>query len=463
MIYGSRNHIRMSCCLALAGFAACSSEDTVGEEGVPSERSNEVRFEVRIDNVAAFTNRKSGAFNLPIDAKEPGPLAPGQAYEIEFTAGTGHAVVLATMFGQSNDWFFATPPEGIPLFDDEGRPVTGDVTDRIALYDAGTEVDEEPAVGPHTGPNQSTSKDGPGAIDPNDEVREVPRSVILSNGKTFEMPAVSDMIAVELSATNAQTRQFTLRIENVADDTMTLVTSKGPKPVRISPGVWALAAGTESVFTLGAKDRGEGLEAIAEMGDPTGLASALEAHGGVATPLSPGIWRVQESGMPLWTEGEPDRGEGLEALAERGDISVLDERCTDPEANACGAFAIPVGASEPGPILPGGAYVFEIVAVPGERWTYAQMYGASNDWFFGTPDDGIALFDANDEPITGDITDRIRIWDAGTEFDEELAIGAYGGAVEGPADPVGRVRIVEDDVYATPVSEHLQVTITVVP
>ncbi|WP_416208525.1 spondin domain-containing protein [Fodinibius sp.] len=51
------------------------------------------------------------------------------------------------MFVQSNDLFFSFDSEGIALFDENGNPVSGDITDRIMLWDAGTETDEEPGVG----------------------------------------------------------------------------------------------------------------------------------------------------------------------------------------------------------------------------------------------------------------------------------------------------------------------------
>jgi len=440
-------------------IVACDRDST----DKPANTATAKHFSLKIENVAPFTVRKAGSYEIPVGAEARAPLAPGQAYEVKFTAGTAHRLVFASMFGQSNDWFFAPDATGIALFDDNKMPVTGDITSQVKLWDAGTEVDEEPAVGPHTGPKQAMSTDGPGALDANPNVREVPLSVTLGDGSTFTRPAVSDMIKVTLSA-DAGTREFTLRIENVADDTSTLQTSDGAKPVRVSPGVWGLGTNTEPLFTNGAPDRGEGLEKLAEMGDQADLAAALQGHAGVATPLSPGVYVLHTSGMPFWTDGEPDRGLGLEGIAEMGDISALDASCMQElpvGAEQCGSFATALGASSVGPIKPGGAYVVDLMAAPGDRLSYAQMYGASNDWFFGTPDDGIALFDG-DVPLTGDITRFIQIWDAGTEADEELAIGVHGGAPAGPADALGVVRPVEDDVYATPVAQHIKVTLSVV-
>ncbi|HYQ42189.1 MAG TPA: spondin domain-containing protein [Polyangiaceae bacterium] len=48
---------------------------------------------------------------------------------------------------------------------------------------------------------------------------------------------------------------------------------------------------------------------------------------------------------------------------------------------------------------------------------------ATNDLFYGPDGGGIVLFDANDTPISGDITDQISLWDTGSEGNEEPFIG----------------------------------------
>jgi hypothetical protein len=67
---------------------------------------------------------------------------------------------MAQMFGQSNDWFYAPSPNGIALFDDKGKPVSGDITDQLYLWDAGTEKDEEIGIGPNQGPRQKGTNTG---------------------------------------------------------------------------------------------------------------------------------------------------------------------------------------------------------------------------------------------------------------------------------------------------------------
>jgi hypothetical protein len=99
-----------------------------------------------------------GAAAKPIGASEGGPLTPGQAYEFTVTAEPGQFLSIAAMFGQSNDWFYSND-RPIALFR-SGKPVTGDMSPQISLYDAGTEVDEEPGLGPNQGPRQKDPEAG---------------------------------------------------------------------------------------------------------------------------------------------------------------------------------------------------------------------------------------------------------------------------------------------------------------
>ena len=100
-----------------------------------------------------------GVFNTPAGAAGPGPIGPGAAYEFTFSATPGMKLTLVTMFGQSNDLFYA-PAKPIELFDDRGEPLSGDVTARLVLWDAGTEVDQEPGVGPDQAPRQKAPNTG---------------------------------------------------------------------------------------------------------------------------------------------------------------------------------------------------------------------------------------------------------------------------------------------------------------
>lgn len=100
-----------------------------------------------------------GFFNLPAGATVPGPITPGGAYEFSFQARPGMKLSFAMMFGQSNDLFYA-PAKGIALFDEKGRPISGDITSRLSLLDAGTEVNQEPGIGPDQAPRQKAPNTG---------------------------------------------------------------------------------------------------------------------------------------------------------------------------------------------------------------------------------------------------------------------------------------------------------------
>ena len=112
----------------------------------------------------------SGAFLVPVGGSKPKGIAPGESYEFFVAARPGERLYFTTMMGQSNDWFYSVP-RGIALFDGRGKPRGGDVTANVALYDAGTEADEEAGIGPSQGPREPHPRFGPD--DPNSIVRVV--------------------------------------------------------------------------------------------------------------------------------------------------------------------------------------------------------------------------------------------------------------------------------------------------
>jgi hypothetical protein len=213
----------------------------------------------------------------------------------------------------------------------------------------------------------------------------------------------------------AASQEFTVRIENVSKED-TLKPSNGAKaPAAVAPGVWAVHRTAELFFTPGKPDRGRGLEALAEDGNPGGLAESLKNDAAVASS---------------------------------------------------GVYSVPVGASGPGPIGPGGAYEFLVTGQPGMRLSFAMMFGQSNDLFYAPGAEGIALFDESGKPIMGDITARTTLWDAGTEVNEEPGVGPNqaprqsspntGPRENGVVRPIAEVR----DGFTYPaVSEVLRVTI----
>jgi hypothetical protein len=212
-------------------------------------------------------------------------------------------------------------------------------------------------------------------------------------------------------------------------------------------------------------DRDLGLERIAEDGDPSDLAGAAGERTGLTSPVSPGVYAVHAGSSVLFTAGLPDQGQGLEQLAEQGDPSALSTAVSaDVAVMESGVYNTPEGASGPGPAFPGDAFVFTITASPGDRLSIASMLGQSNDLFFAPSDAGIALFDAVGNPKSGDLTGMFFLWDAGTEVNEFPGVGP-NQAPRQPApntgpDENGTVRQVNDG-YAYPnVDEMIRVTLT---
>jgi len=181
--------------------------------------------------------------------------------------------------------------------------------------------------------------------------------------------------------------------------------------------------------------------------------------------LSPGMFVLSEKNAALFTEGKPARN-GLEMQAEDGDPSglVTSLVARHHSSNLHGVFNTPVGAMAAGPIGPGDSFEFTVTSTPGMKFFMTQMFGQSNDWFYAPAANGIALFDAKGTALTGDITEKFILWDAGTEKDEEIGIGANQGPRQkgpntGEAEN-GVVHRVKDSRWQGKNAEFFRVTIT---
>ncbi|MEO9884501.1 MAG: spondin domain-containing protein [Balneola sp.] len=431
--------------LLVFGLVSCDDNDP--------EPAVEADFTVTIENVGeSYSYVKSGSFSVPVGATEPSGIGPGGAFEFEFTAPLGSKLSLATMFVQSNDWFYATGSSGVDLYNSDGTQVTGDITSAFNLYDAGTEEDQEPGVGD----NQVLRQSGPdtGPADDNNFVRSV---------DTSNLP--SDEAVLQVTLTSTSSTGFMVRIENVSTAT-TLQTSEGGKPVPLSPGGWAVHAANQTnvFYEIGQPDYGEGLEGIAEDGTVGDIEATLEPETGITVPLSPGAYAVYTGSNPLFTANANFPNNGIEAVAEDGAPAELATALSaNSNVNVSAAFAQPVGASSNGPLLPGSSYSFSFSAEEGDILNLATMFVQSNDLFYALGGDGIALFN-NGTPISGDLTSSVTLWDAGTEANEEPGIGAnqvirQSGVDTGPADANTNVRLVNDSFTYPGTNEIIRVSI----
>lgn len=114
-----------------------------------------------------------------------GMFAPGLEFTV--TAKPGDRLSFATMFVQSNDKFYAPQNGAIALFDAQGKPVSGDLTASVRLFDAGTEIDQQPGAGPDQAPRQTGANQG---ADQNGDVTEA------QDG--FNYPAAAQVIRLEI-------------------------------------------------------------------------------------------------------------------------------------------------------------------------------------------------------------------------------------------------------------------------
>ncbi|EMA60158.1 hypothetical protein C470_10129 [Halorubrum distributum JCM 13561] len=223
-----------------------------------------------------------------------------------------------------------------------------------------------------------------------------------------------------------------IRIENVAPPDFYPADTSTGGAVWITPGAYAVHDGENPIFDLG-ESASIGLEALAEAGPPTGF----EGEEGLVDELD-GATEVHRSG------------------AYTPDDTVADPN--DPMGSVPGAP----------PIAPGGAFEFAVDVSPGQRLSFASMFVPSNDVFVSTEEGGIGLWPEDGDPVDGDVTDAVALFDAGTEPNAEPpGTGPdQAPAQDAPdqgADEDGVVRRLSDvdDGHEYPaVEDVVQVTVT---
>lgn len=341
----------------------------------PSEVYNE-----ELQRTITFEN-----LSVPKDFVESGSFSeannieifPGQSTTINFSAGKTQSLMLATMYGASKDWFFASKQPGIKLFDDNGNAIIGDVSSEILLWDNGTK-------------NNTT-----GAIENN------PVQLVEGINASKLMRAQLDF--------NKVTSVFTLTLTN---------TSKGTDhETAFSPGVWAISnfngktlLNTTPFFTAGETSNSE-ITDIAEKGNITKMLNKLETQTGIMTTLSPALVVVYKgSKNPIFQVGTSDYGLGLKDIAQRGDATTLKNELL----KMSNVTSVTIIGNAP---LSFGQKASATVAIQAtEKIAYVTMFGSSNDWFF-----------ANQEPIDfnqkGDISSITQLYDSGTGIDQYPGAG----------------------------------------
>ncbi len=190
--------------------------------------------------------------------------------------------------------------------------------------------------------------------------------------------------ACSSNTANSTPRTFSVTVENVSQPN-TISSDRAMGTVPLSPGVYAVYSGSNPMFTAG-QAADEGTERIAEDGFP-------------GPPL------------PLGTE------------------STLVEMVAG--VSGSGVFQSPGGPDAGPAILAGESATFTITALPGDRLQIETMFVQSNDWFYAFGSGGLQLFDGSD-PVSGDVTSDLVLYDAGTEEDTAPGTGDFQKPVQDP-------------------------------
>jgi len=327
----------------------------------------------------------------------PALILPGQSTTITFSAAKGEALSFATMYGWSNDLFFAPANPGILVYDNNGNPIEGDVSSQIKLWDNGTRINQPPGA----------TVNHPGTAD-NKNITEVNGTD--AQGNTY-LPA-SQLVKATLKYNGNSS--FTLTLANISGGTA--------NETPLSPGVWAISyivGGNllmpAPLYTSG-QPTAHGLTNIAEAGDNSVLSAYIESITGIFTPLSP-VLVVVYNGIdnPIYKVGELDPGKGLKYLAQRGVADTLANYLKGLKG-VKEVFILPAPTTKV--LLPvingqaGGKVSQDLLVVKGDRLAIATMYGFSNDWFFATTGNGV------DATQTGDLSGSTELYNDGTAIDQ---------------------------------------------
>lgn len=373
---------------------------------------------ISIENVATkYDFVQSGTFRGTGD----GLIMPGQSVQITFNAARGQNLTFATMYGYSNDLFFAPENPGLELFNDDGNAITGDVSEHIRLWDNGTRINQAPGANV-THPGTAEAENVTMVRD-----RDAQNNTYLAASRLMRL-------ILEYSSANSQ---FTLTITNTSTGTA--------NETPFSPGVWAVANRlgddrvNEKPFYAAGEKSSAALTALAEMGNNATIASWATERTGIMTTLSRGIVVVYTGETnPLFTLNQKDGALGLKELAQKGNPQPLKESL---ERLRYVRHVYIIGND---PIAPGASFETTFEARQGDNIAYATMFGYSNDWFY-----------ANNTTIPsltkGDVTSKTSLFDSGTGVNQYPGAGNSQAAFGGTPVPEDRViTTVTNNPYPVP-------------
>ncbi len=119
--------------------SASEGLEQLAENGNPSTFISELNVleNVEVVGIANQSNTSSS-----------GLLGPEESFTLLISASdTSSNLSLASSFVQANDIIIATPENGVPLFNADGSPISGNISGQMGYYDIGTEFNEAPGIG----------------------------------------------------------------------------------------------------------------------------------------------------------------------------------------------------------------------------------------------------------------------------------------------------------------------------
>lgn len=111
----------------------------LAENGDPGPLTQSLRLNPEVEIVGIANEPSIGSRGI---------LAPGGSFSLILsTINPSANLSIAASFIQANDIIVSTRSSGIPLFGEDGSPLSGNITAFFDFYDAGTEVNQAPGIG----------------------------------------------------------------------------------------------------------------------------------------------------------------------------------------------------------------------------------------------------------------------------------------------------------------------------
>ena len=206
------------------------------------------------------------------DFEDPAPLLkPGQSYTQAFnTFNNDSYLSIVVKRVLANDQFLAFSDEGLPLFNNAGTPLfenKTDVSQYLLLWDAGTEINQRPGLGK----GQILNGNYRLGVDPEKNVREYQHDYFGPSVNASELA----LVTLEYIGFEQGSYQFNVELENRGANYTVNPLCHDTQSEMLSSAVGVVHGPGAPLFKAGHPDYGQGLEQLAEDGDVIPLSQSL--------------------------------------------------------------------------------------------------------------------------------------------------------------------------------------------